>query len=266
MEIILTENQIKWHDPTRTTALRRAFVADMKRRFRELAIVVKKGVDDNDCFGLKPIGIVTLQMTPAGRRAFEFARNTQKIEVFMQWLQKQVEAGIVQVGVGQQIGSSVEAAWMNMYILDSYKRGLARARLELQEAGIEIPSIDEAGGLNMIMNNPFHMDRVGVLFTRTFTELKGITAAMDQIISRILAQGIIDGDGPALLAKKLVSAIEGMSMQRAVILARTEIIRAFHLATIQEYRNWGLLKLNGALLGMIEFVRNVIRYKERYLH
>jgi len=29
-------------------------------------------------------------------------------------------------------------------------------------------------------------------------------------------------------------------MRRASMLARTEVIRAHHLATIQEYRNWGL--------------------------
>jgi SPP1 gp7 family putative phage head morphogenesis protein len=79
---------------------------------------------------------------------------------------------------------------------------------------------------------------------------------MDTLISRILAQGMIDGDGPALIARKLVAAINGTgigdlamtdaigrfipALRRAELLARTEIIRAHHLATIQEYRNWGL--------------------------
>jgi SPP1 gp7 family putative phage head morphogenesis protein len=31
------------------------------------------------------------------------------------------------------------------------------------------------------------------------------------------------------------------AQRRAEMLARTEIIRAHHLATIQEYRNWGVL-------------------------
>jgi SPP1 gp7 family putative phage head morphogenesis protein len=82
---------------------------------------------------------------------------------------------------------------------------------------------------------------------------------MDSQISRILAQGLIDGDGPRLLARKLVAAIDGTNagtlgitdtlgrfipaQRRAEILARTEIIRAHHLATIQEYRNWGVLNI-----------------------
>jgi hypothetical protein len=78
------------------------------------------------------------------------------------------------------------------------------------------------------------------LFTRVFSDLKGITSAMDAQISRVLAQGIADGDGPALLARKLVATINGTKMgdlaltdtlgrfipatRRAMILARTEII------------------------------------------
>jgi SPP1 gp7 family putative phage head morphogenesis protein len=79
---------------------------------------------------------------------------------------------------------------------------------------------------------------------------------MDSQISRILAEGMINGDGPALLARKIVSVINGTGAdklgitdtlgrfipgeRRASMLSRTEIIRAHHLAMIQEYRNWGL--------------------------
>ena len=120
-----------------------------------------------------------------------------------------------------------------------------------------MPTIDQTGGIGVVMMGPIHMDRLGLLFTRVFNDLKGITAAMDMQISRVLAQGIADGDGMRVLARKLVSTINGTKMgelgitdtlgrfipaqRRALILARTEIIRSHHLATIQEYRNWGLM-------------------------
>jgi SPP1 gp7 family putative phage head morphogenesis protein len=98
------------------------------------------------------------------------------------------------------------------------------------------------------------MDRLGLLYTRVYQELKGITASMDTQISRILVQGIADGDGLRLIAKKLLTTVNGGDLslvdslgrfipakRRAETLARTEIIRAHHLATIQEYRNWGVL-------------------------
>lgn len=242
-------------DPTHTMGLQRAFVADMRRRFTELASVVRKSVNVNDCFGLKEAPSI-FQMTPAAPKAFAFTRSEEKVQAFMKWLQKQVDAGIIQVSTAQQIGNSVEGAWTNLYILDSYKRGVIRARYEMKRAGMEVPSADDSGGINIVMGLPMHMDRVGLLYSRVFTDLQGITAAMDTLISRILAQGIIDGDGPALIAKKLVAAINGTgigdlamtdaigrfipALRRAELLARTEIIRAHHLATIQEYRNWGL--------------------------
>jgi SPP1 gp7 family putative phage head morphogenesis protein len=257
MEEVLTVNGIKNYDPTHTVALRKAFTVDIKRRFAELGKVVRKSVYELDCFGLKSNkGVSMYQMTPTARKAFEFLRSEEKVKAFMNWLKKQEEAGIIQSGMAQQLGSAVESQWMNMYILDSYKRGVIRARSELRSAGFEVPTVDENGGINMILNLPIHLDRIGLLYSRVFTDLQGITSAMDTIISRILTQGMIDGDGPALLAKKLVEAINGTGIgdlaikdtlgrtisaqQRAIMMARTEIIRAHHLATIQEYRNWGL--------------------------
>jgi len=95
---------------------------------------------------------------------------------------------------------------------------------------------------------------VGVLYSRVFEDLRGITTQMDTQISRVLSQGLIDGDGPRLLARKLVGTINGTGIgdlgltdtlgrfiparRRAEILARTEVIRAHHQATVQEYKNW----------------------------
>jgi SPP1 gp7 family putative phage head morphogenesis protein len=243
------------YDPTMTTALRNAFARDMNKRFLELTSIIKKAVLDQDCFGLKN-EIQALQMIPPPYRQFGFLRDPEKVAGFMEWLRKQVDTGLLKVGAFQQIGRAIEAVWTNMYVFDSYKRGVIRARYELQKAGLTLPSIEDSGGIDMIMNAPFHMDRVGLLFTRVFTELKGITEAMAVQISKVLAQGMIDGDGPRLLARKLVSTINGdgvdrlgltdtlgrfiPAQRRAEMLARTEIIRAHHQATIQEYRNWGV--------------------------
>jgi SPP1 gp7 family putative phage head morphogenesis protein len=227
----------------------------MRKRFTELAIIVKKSIVNNDCFGLNKKDIFSYQLNPASKLAFDFVRSQDKIDAFMQWLKEQQDKGIIDVGVGDQYGSSIENAWTNLYILDSYKRGVDRTRYELKKAGIDVPTIEMSGGIAVIMGLPMHMDRVGLLYTRMFNELKGITLEMDTIISRILAQGMIDGLGPAKLARQLVYAINGTSvgdlaltdslgriipaMRRAMMIARTEIIRAHHLAMVQEYRNWG---------------------------
>jgi len=247
------------YDPTHTTTIRNAFVGAMDKRFNELISVVKRSVNDNDCFGLKQ-GIQTHQMVPAGWQAFNYKLSQEKVTKFMEWIQTQVNAGILNIQQYEQIGTAVNSAWTNMYVLDSYKKGIIRARYELLKAGFNTPSIESTGGILMSLALPIHVDRLGLLYTRVYTDLKGITEVMDTYISRILAQGLADGDSPLLLAKKLVSVINGQGIgdlgitntlgkfvsakTRAEGLARTEIIRAHNAATIQEYRNWGVNGVN----------------------
>lgn len=241
-------------DPTRTTTLRNAFVAALKRRFNELARVVRRAVDEEDVFGLRGQP-QTFQMGTPGAGRFAFATSQGKVNAFMEWIEEQQRRGILEIREYRQAGAAVNDAWTNRFVYDSYKRGAIRARYELRKAGFAVPPTDQVGGVEMIMNSPFHMDRLGVLYSRVFSELRGITAAMDQQISRVLTQGMADGDGPRLLARKLVGTINGTGMgdlgltdtlgrfiparRRAEIMARTEIVRAHHQATIQEYENWG---------------------------
>jgi len=244
-------------DPTRTTALRHAFASQMTKRFRHLRGLIWRAIVEEDVFGLLNPSEqdITVLQTPGFRR-FAFPRSSEKVSQFMAWLQQQVDGGILQVSQFTQVGQAVEAAWTNVYIQDSYRRGVARARSQLRRGGFEgIPTIEETGGIGVSMANPFHIDRVGLLYTRTFNELKGITDAMSQHISRVLSQGIADGLHPRTLARQLNGVIRGTggdlglrdalgrfipAERRAIILARTEIVRAHSEAQLQEFANWGV--------------------------
>lgn len=250
-----TDLQILAYDPSKTLTLRNAFVADMNRRFRALIKVINEAIITQDCFGLQ---VQTLtEVTPPGFQQFAYPRVAAKVEAFMTWLKAQEAKGLLEVGHITQFGTGIDEAWTNLYIMDSYKRGVIRGRAELKQAGYAASSIEAEGGVIAVMGGPFHIDRIGVVFTRAFQGLEGITAAMDTQISQILAQGLVDGDGPRLLARKLVAVINGSgagdlgitdslgrfipAQRRAQTLARTEIIRAHHIANIQEYKNWRVL-------------------------
>lgn len=256
----LTVNALANRDPSRTTTLRNSFVRDMTRRFKTVSRLITKAIVEEDVFGLRETNTqtITVMATP-GRRAFDFPRSADKVSAFMEWLQRQIDNEILSVTNFRQVGSGVEGAWTNVYIQDSYKRGVTRARYQLQQAGFDVPSLSSTGGIAASMGLPFHIDRVGLLFSRTFNELRGITAAMDQMISRVLAQGLADGLGPATLARHLNAVILGggadlgltdtlgrymNSSRRATILARTEIIRAHAEAQLQEFKNWGVEGVN----------------------
>ena len=246
------------YDPTRTTTLRNQFAAEMGRRFKWLRGQIRKAVIDRDCFGLK--NRTNVFQLPS-HREFNFVRDAAKLNAFEQWLNEQIEQGILETFRSPQLGSGIEDVWTNRYIQTSYQKGIVRARNELRAAGIkdlggmEIPSLGTDTAIQTAFNQPSHLDRVGLLYTRVFNDLKGITNNMDAQISRVLAQGMADGKGPYEIAELLTKTISGpvgdLSLtdtlgrfipaeRRAKILARTEIIRAHHAATIQEYRNWGL--------------------------
>ena len=79
---------------------------------------------------------------------------------------------------------------------------------------------------------------------------------MDAVISRILAQGMADGEGPVSLARKIEAAINGAGLgdlgisyefiadtiisakRRAKMIAHTEMMRAYHKSSMQEFKNW----------------------------
>lgn len=250
-----TINSLFKSDPTRTLTLRNQFVADMVRRFKKIRMDIDKSVRVNDCFGLlQPShSINALEAIPP--RAFAFQRDSEKVNSFMEWLEKQVGDNVLEIYPGQQIGTAVEQAWTNKYVQTAYQKGVIRARQELRNSGYPVPLKDDPfAGISAAFNQPFHVDRMGLLFTRSYRDLKGITDAMDGQISRILSQGIADGKHPRELAKQLVKTISGPvggleitdtlgrfvpAERRAILLARTEVIRAHHVATIQEYKNWG---------------------------
>jgi SPP1 gp7 family putative phage head morphogenesis protein len=246
MTELVTYQQAKQIDPTQTTRLRNAFSKDMGKRFTELALVVKRSVYNNDCFGLK---LQANQMQPASENEFKYKSSAEKIALFLLWFQLQVDRGILSI-------SSFEDPWTNKYVYEAYRRGVIRAHQELIKAGYKIPTIEEMGGIDVVLQGISHAERLELLYSGTFTNLKGVTDAMNTQISKILTEGFLKGEAPALIARKLVAAINGTGMgelgitdtlgrfipasRRAEMIARTETIRCFAESTLQEFRNWGL--------------------------
>lgn len=249
------------YDPTRTLTLRNAFAREMTKRFKQLRGVIRRAIIQEDVFALMQGSsrfAVQAEMTTPGRHAFDFPQSAAKVAAFQEWLRKQEAAGILEMTGRTQFGEAGEAiglVWTSKYIEAAYQRGVIRARSEMRKAGHRVPTIAETGGINIAMNAPIHIDRVNLLFTRTFNDLTGITTAMDSQISRVLAQAMADGKGPREIARLLTRTISGPigdlgitdtlgrfipAERRAKMLARTETIRAHHQATINEYRSWAV--------------------------
>lgn len=131
----------------------------------------RRYVDDDtkpNYFGWESYGV------PSNKISSLFKHNEEKITEFMEWLQEQVDKGLIEIKEFDQIGDGIESEWTNKYIADSYKRKELRSRYELAKDGIEVPSSNSIKSPEVSMSTPFHIDRVGLLFTRVFSDLLGI--------------------------------------------------------------------------------------------
>jgi len=201
-------------DPTRTVMIRRRFVSEMQRRFNSLAQAVKKLVVTEDAFGLKVNPMMILQADQAWR----FATDSGKIDAYKKWLQKEVDSKILTVsGTGEP--------WTSPYIESGYKKGVERAYIDVNKR-FDFYSGSQQEFLRDAFNSPEMMSKVQLLMTRSFEELKGVTAAMSQQMGRILSDGLIKGEGPAKIARSLTDNIKKLTRTRANVIARTEIIHA----------------------------------------
>jgi SPP1 gp7 family putative phage head morphogenesis protein len=230
-------------DPTRTLSLRRKFVADVDRRFTALKRLITVSVVQNDCFGLLESSNSLRLQGAAEPEQFKFLTLPKKIDAFMAWLHEQEKAGVLELSTKPGVFKSGDNPWTNTYIDSAYQRGIRRGRQELRNQGVDIPDFGDKQLRDPVMvafNQPVHAERVALIYTRAYNDLKGITNAMDTQISRILAQGLAEGRGPRELARQMADRVEGIGITRARILARTEVIAAHHAANIQEYRNAGI--------------------------
>jgi SPP1 gp7 family putative phage head morphogenesis protein len=219
-------------DPTRTVSLRRRYEADMVRRFRELETVLRKAIGAEDVLGLE-----TNKVAPPPH--FDFRRDPEKVSAFIDWLRKSHQDGILELKRGTA-QATARGAWQDIYIQSAYQKGLQQAASQMRKAGAQV----EPSYVDAAFFRPVHADRVGLIYTRAFTDLKGVTDAMDAGISRVLAQGIAEGVGPMEMARRMVHRVEGIGIARARTLARTEVIGSHAVATLNSFKEAGIEGVN----------------------
>ena len=255
-------------DPSRTLTLRNRWVSDFKRRFRLLLNDITEAIVELDVLGLEDSTEVTNIVNAAGLRPkqFAFERDAQKIDSFMEWVEQKTEEYIMSSGTsglqffGDITRLSSENNWMSVYIDSAYQQGIRRGRQELKNIGVDVNDLVAADSLDDpivgAFNTPMHTNRVGLVYTRAFSTLKSITASMDSTISDVLAIGMAEGKHPRQIAAAIRKSVTGKgndfgitdslgryipAERRAMILARTETIRAHHAANIGEYKAAGIL-------------------------
>lgn len=232
-------------DPTRTMTLQNRFVADMTRRFRRVSKNITELVVKDDAFGLGSTDgvfktneqeVTENQQVPF--QAWRFQTNAQKVRSYRRWLKKQVDAHIL-----TPVGGISGKPWTAPYIESAYKKGAIRAYTDLRAEDLANQPTIFTGGREEFIRTAFSApevtQKIELLFTRAFTELEGVTAAMDQQMSRILAEGLSQGHGAAKIARNLRENVTKMTRTRANVLARTEIVRAHSEGQLDAFERLG---------------------------
>jgi len=234
-------------DPTRTIMLRRAFMADMKRRFKKVSKAIQELVVDDDTFGLIPSEQFTfnkgtpVQNQQVERQAWRFQENPQKVGSYRAWLKTQINAEIL------TFEGPFNKPWTAPYIESAYKKGVIRSFTDMHAEDLSKPAGflqgSQAQFLEQAFFQPIAQSKVELLYQRAFTELEGVTAAMDQQMSRILANGLVAGHGPRKIARNLRDNVTKMTNTRALTIARTEIVRAHSEGQLDAFELLGVEKV-----------------------
>ena len=188
-------------------------------------------------------------LASTGRKAFQFQRDPDKARSFMNWLKDQVDDKILTVTyskTGRKVSGDSE--WSKVYVDTAYRQGLRRAHEQITRAqggygyddnGKRVP-LPALSPVESAFLEPVHADAAAMSYTRSFQDLQNVTEAMDTQISRDLATGLLNGQGPMEIARQMVQDVDDIGIVRARMIARTETIWAYNEAALNMFESAGV--------------------------
>lgn len=169
--------------------------------------------------------------------------DPEKLEAFQEWLEQQF--------MGYLANANEEELW-NKFIMEGYKKGAGRAFDDTNKSRRWKPGEGKfyEGSKEQFLRSSFAQPeavaKVKLLASRAFDELENVTSDMSNKMSRVLAQGLVQGQNPHDIAKSLAEEVD-ISKNRAAVIARTEIIRAHAEGQLSAFKSLGVEELGVAV-------------------
>ena len=232
-----TRRHLPRGDPSRTTSIVRQYTRDLDARWREVLRVLLQLVVTDDVLGLGVAPRAFLQFEDRPGR-FDFPADIPgKQAAFNAFLRGLLDAEVLELSPITGTGSG----WQNKYVRASYSVGVEHADRSLRAVGVEPPP----GSLAQTLNQPIHVEKLQLLFSRNFEELRGVTNAQAQSLSRIVTEGLATGQSPRVVAREITRSISSIGVNRGRVIARTETIRSHATATLTRFQQSGVTKVEG---------------------
>lgn len=206
-----TKNPLR-ADPSRTSGLQKRYVADLNRRFAALGRAVRQLVDVDDAFGLRST------LTRNTRWAFD--TNDGKMRSFRGWLRYQTAQGILGTDADDPT-----RPWTADYVDSAFLRGVDRAAIDATRGTRQEQDAERDRMRTRMTTGAQSLERLRMLYLRSFEDLQGVTTHMSLQMSKILASGLLHGLNPREIARQLTQQV-GLSRGRAETIARTECLPA----------------------------------------
>jgi len=223
-------------DPTRTTMIRLRWEAETRRRFYSIIKLNRKLLISDDAFGL-----VTRKPLVFNVQDYKFLTDANKVKAYQKWLQQQIDANILSVDTVS--GKPRNAT----YVESAYRKGLTRAYIDVHKEDLAADKMFYAGGKAQFLTDAFAapevLSKIELIYTRAFNDMKGITDTMSTQLSRALANGLVNGDGPVAISREMRKTVIGITKQRALLIARTEVISAHAEGQLDAFERMGVEEL-----------------------
>lgn len=221
--IVANSRALLKRDPTRTSLMRRAFAARLKRQFarlkgRIIALIVKE-----DALGLRARNPLI------HNTRWALHDDEAKLTSFKRWLKSQIDI---------DLRSQPEEELWRRYIEQGYRKGQNRVYQDVNRArgkqafgkiGDEeaAKAVEEAASRarDLFLRGPASQETVRALVTRTWNEMEDVSARAQTKLTRALADGLTQGKTPEQIARDIADELD-IEQNRALLIARTELVRA----------------------------------------
>lgn len=232
-------------DPTRTALIRKTFAKEMRKRFKSISDIITEAVVDLDVLGLAgPRSAMHFDLnTLVEEKVFEFLTDAKKVDAFRDWLQGQIDEKLLTA-----VGGIEGQPWTAPFIESAYRKGRLRAFFDVRKKDYPPGSPEfEAAQIEYMRAGFFPGEmtsKIALLATRSFEQLRGITAIMSQNISRVLADGLAHGWDIDKMALEMRKVVRDITRKRAVMIARTEVIHAHAEGQLDGYEQLGIFEVS----------------------
>jgi SPP1 gp7 family putative phage head morphogenesis protein len=198
------------YGPTRIKTATIRFEQTLRGVLRRINAAIRRGIIEDDIFGLQDNGADTLAVE--GPPPLETESNARKTALFIQWLREQLDTELLEVVSRNE----------NPYIRSAYAQGIRMATGQLRDRDltpdvVDISEVVEQGNFNRGLQ---------VLFNRTYDFLDDVAESVVREVRDELMEGFSRGENPTKVARRLTDRIDSVGKHRATMIARTEMINA----------------------------------------